>query len=304
MRRYLAIVTLSLLLVACGRPVAMPTPTPTLGSVAPTAEELALGARVMIGERALFIQCANLDAPGPSVILEAGLAADHNAWAAVQPIIAEEARVCSYDRAGLGQSDAGPLPRDAARVAADLKALLVAAQIRGPYLLVAHSFGGLFARRFAADNPELVAGMVLVDAVHEDWWSRALAALPPATAGESARLANLRAYLTDGFADPACNGEHIDIPTTATQAREAGTLGALPLVVLVAGVPDAIAPGLPSTVEAKLVQLLQDDLPTALAALSRDSTRVLVPDSGHNIPGQSPAMVLLAVQAVLAATAP
>ncbi len=279
-------------------PTATPVPTP------PTAAELEAGALVDIGGRRLFLRCANLAAPGPAVLFEAGLAADHTTWDQVQPAAAGFARACSYDRAGMGASDPGPPPRDAAAASADLAALLRAAGVPGPYLLVAHSFGGLFARRFAADNPDAVAGMVLVDAVHEDWWPRALASLPPATADDSERLQSFRRFLSSEVADPARNAEGVDIPATAAQARAAGDLGARPLIVLTAGIADVLAPGLPPTVEQTLVGLLQRDLPAALAALSEDSTQIVVPDSGHNIPAQRPDMVTLAIQAVLAAAQP
>lgn len=280
-------------------PTAIPTPTPV--PTPPTAADLEAGALVDIGGRRLFITCRNLGAPGPAVLFEAGLAGDHTSWDQVLPQAAGLARACSYDRAGLGRSDAGPTPRDGAAAAADLTALLRAAQVPGPYIVVAHSFGGLIARRFAADNPDSIAGMVLVDAVHEDWWPRALAILPPAAASDSARLQSFRRFLSDEVADPARNAEGIDIPATAAQARAAAPLGARPLIVLTSGVFDVIAPGLPPDVEARLRTLFQQELPQALVALSQDSTQIVVPDSGHNIPAQRPDMVVLAIQAVLAA---
>jgi pimeloyl-ACP methyl ester carboxylesterase len=308
------------LLAACGAPqAAAPTaipasptatpapaasPTPAATATPPTAADLEAGARVDIGGRALFLQCtAPGDPAAPTVILEAGLAADHSSWAQVQPVAAAHARVCSYDRAGLGQSDPGPSPRDAAMISADLAALLKSAAVPGPYLLVGHSFGGLFARRFAADNSASVAGLVFVDAVHEEWWARALAALPPETPDDSQRLQGFRRFLTSEVADPARNAEGVDIPATAEQVRAAGSLDARPVVVLTAGISDVLAPGLPPEVQARLDALLQDELPRELAGLSSDSTVVVVPDSGHNIPQQRPDMVVLAIQAVLAAVA-
>jgi len=73
--------------------------------------------------------------------------------------------------------------------------------------------------------------------------------------------------------------------------------------VLVAAIPDVLAPGLPPAVERELVALLQDELPRAMAASSADSTVIVVPESGHNIPQQRPDMIVLAIQAVLAAVA-
>lgn len=309
----------ALLLAGCGAPqAAAPTPTPAspTNTPAPTAPptpaatatplaaaDLEAGAQIDIGGRALFLKCT-APVPGtPIVLLEAGLGADHLAWEQVQPAAARFARVCSYDRAGLGQSNPGPAPRDAASASADLKALLAAAGVPGPYLLVGHSFGGLFARRFAADNPDAVVGMVLADAVHEDWWSRALAALPPEAPGDSERLQSFRRFLSVDVADPGRNAEGLDIPAVAEQVRATAPLGGKPLVVLTAGISDVLAPGLPPDVEQQLVALLQDELPRAMAGLSADSTVIVVPDSGHNIPQQRPDMIVLAIQAVLAAVA-
>jgi pimeloyl-ACP methyl ester carboxylesterase len=74
-----------------------------------------------------------------------------------------------YDRAGTGWSDPAPLPRTAAEVAGELRELLRAANIPGPYMLVAHSLGGAYARRFGQLFPADVAGLVTLDAFHEDW---------------------------------------------------------------------------------------------------------------------------------------
>lgn len=283
-------------------PSATPSPVPAATATPPAVAALEQGFAIDIGDRALFLRCTPEVAGAPTVLLESGLGADHTVWEQVQTNAAQYARVCSYDRAGRGQSDPAPAPRDADAVAADLHALLGAAGVGGPYILVGHSFGGLFARQFAAAHRDDIVGLVLVDAVHEQYWSRALATLPPAEPGDSERLQRFRQYLTSDLGDPARNAEGIDIPAVVEQLRTAGDLGTKPVIVLVAGVPDVLAPGLPPAVEKRLVALLQQELPAELAALSSDSTTVVVPDSGHNIPQQRPAMVVLAIQAVLAAS--
>jgi pimeloyl-ACP methyl ester carboxylesterase len=106
----------------------------------------------------------------PTVVLDAALAGSTISWTYVQPAVAALTRACAYDRAGLGRSDAGPLPRTAGRMADELRTLLDRAGERPPYLLVGHSFGGLVARIVAARFPESVAGLLLVDPAHpEDW---------------------------------------------------------------------------------------------------------------------------------------
>ena len=99
----------------------------------------------------------------PSVILDAGQAETTFAWRKVQPAIAKVTRVCSFDRAGMGFSEPGPLPRDAKGMVADLHALLRNAHIGPPYVLVGHSIAGLYALLYADRFLPEVAGMVLVD---------------------------------------------------------------------------------------------------------------------------------------------
>jgi len=104
----------------------------------------------------------------PTVVLDAGLGVPAHGWKPVQPAVAKFARVCSYDRAGYGWSDAGPMPRTSSEIAKELHALLAAAGEKPPYILVGHSFGGFNVRVFNGAYPNDVAGMVLVDASHED----------------------------------------------------------------------------------------------------------------------------------------
>ncbi|MFL5297714.1 MAG: alpha/beta fold hydrolase [Phenylobacterium sp.] len=99
----------------------------------------------------------------PTVILESGFGAGAFAWGRVQPRIAAVTRVCAYDRAGYGFSDPGPLPRDGEAIARDLDRGLRAARINGPFVVVGHSAGGLYARLFAARRRADIAGMVFVD---------------------------------------------------------------------------------------------------------------------------------------------
>jgi pimeloyl-ACP methyl ester carboxylesterase len=100
----------------------------------------------------------------PAVILESGFEDWAPAWATVQPRIAKFARVCSYDRAGTGFSEPGPLPRTCVRIAEELRTALHNAGVAGPYLLVGHSFGGDCVRTFASRYVQDVAGLVLVEA--------------------------------------------------------------------------------------------------------------------------------------------
>ncbi|HTA57897.1 MAG TPA: alpha/beta hydrolase [Candidatus Baltobacteraceae bacterium] len=108
---------------------------------------------------------------GPTVVLEAGLMSTMLSWSELQRALAGSFRVVSYDRAGLGWSDLGPMPRTADRIVDELHTLLQRAEIPPPYVLVGHSFGGLTMPLFAARFPEEVAGMVLVDPVAPAEWN-------------------------------------------------------------------------------------------------------------------------------------
>ncbi len=107
----------------------------------------------------------------PVVVLESGIAASSLSWALVQPRIAEFAHVCSYDRAGLGWSGPCSMPRTTEQMSTELEKLLEAAQLRGPYILVGHSFGGLLIRAYAHRKPEQVQGLVFIDPVSIDYWA-------------------------------------------------------------------------------------------------------------------------------------
>ena len=113
------------------------------------------------------------DSGGPALVFESGLMSTMLSWRDLQPEIAKSSRTLSYDRAGLGWSDPGPMPRDAAQIVKELRALLHRAEIEPPYILVGHSFAGLTTRLFAAEFPDEVAGLVLIDPVVPEEWNPA-----------------------------------------------------------------------------------------------------------------------------------
>lgn len=125
------------------------------------------GTRVTLADgRQLNLRCSG--SGQPAVVLEAGSNADSTVWFKVQDALAGLTRVCAYDRAGYGFSDEGPLPRGLDADVADLKALLDAAKIGPPVVLVGHSLGSNIVRQFASAHPADTAGLVLVDPPEHD----------------------------------------------------------------------------------------------------------------------------------------
>ncbi|HEX9579572.1 MAG TPA: alpha/beta hydrolase [Gemmatimonadales bacterium] len=131
------------------------------------------GKLVDVGGYRLHLDCRG--SASPTVVIDVGAGAWSIFFTHIQEEIAAEARVCTYDRAGMGWSDPSPLPRTRERMVQELHALLRRSDVPAPYVLVGHSLGGLNVRAFATQHPDEVAGVVLVESAHEDQWSR----LPP-----------------------------------------------------------------------------------------------------------------------------
>ena len=124
------------------------------------------GRLVDIGRYRLKINCAG--SGSPTVVLDSGLGDLLSEWRPVQLRISSFTRVCSYDRAGYGESDAGPFPRTSLQISRELHTLLQNAGEHPPYILVSHSFGGYNVRIFNGKFPNEVVGIVLVDSPQED----------------------------------------------------------------------------------------------------------------------------------------
>lgn len=119
------------------------------------------GQLVDVGGHSLHLNCTG--SGSPTVVLEPGLGEASWAMSWIAPEVARDSRVCVYDRAGRGWSQGVVGPQDGIQIGADLHTLLDRAHIPGPYVLAGHSFGGLYILAFAAEYPDQVAGMVLLD---------------------------------------------------------------------------------------------------------------------------------------------
>lgn len=256
------------------------------------------GELIAVAKHRLHLYCTGTArAEAPTVILETMSGGMSPYWAWVQPLIAEQTRVCSYDRAGRAWSEPTTQPLSLAQTAADLHSLLQAGSVPGPYLLVGHSLGGVYARQFVADHPDEVVGLLLLDASHPEQLARfpelqaeldqftALARwFPPlarlglfrfyfATGGELdfPDLPELHHAQTSAFwSDPTFlqsqQAENLAAPAIYQAALHLGDLGDLPLFVLSAG----------SNQPAWWAEL-QAELP----GLSTNSRHVTIPEATH-----------------------
>jgi len=268
---------LVLLITACSSPpTASPPPTRTQPGGPPGFE----GA-VDVGGYDMYLHCMGTGTP--TVILEAGFDDVAETWRLVQPEVARFTRACAYDRAGLGQSDPGPEPRDSTQIVRELHNLLTNAGIEGPYVLVGHSLGGMYMRLFADCYQEVVIGLVLLDSAHIDQFERNASVLPPESPDESESLRFYRAW----FSNPPT------YPELPHRLFVPGSLGDMPLVVLTSPHKERAAdlpPGLSDAWNEIWVELQNE-----WAQISSRSTHLMANESGHFIQLDQPELVIDAI---------
>lgn len=262
------------------------------------------GRLVDIGGHRLHIWCTG--SGSPVVVLESGLGGSGVDWGFVQPEAAQFTRVCSYDRAGLGYSDAGPSPRTAARIARELRALLDRSAIHDPLVLAGASSGGLSMRMFATAHPERVKGLVLVDASHEDQLHEV-----PAIAPFVPLLATIGAFRLSGVAfsiDPESMAPSVRAHARATRFRASGYRAAADEITNMQKTAAEVRAGrrrLPHPVvvvsgglgaDARWQELQRDQL-----TLSTHSCHMVAENSGHVVPLRQPEIVVTAIRALVEA---
>jgi len=268
------------------------------------------GQLVDVGGYRLHINCTGTGSP--TVVIDAGLGDWSTGWGYVQQGVAKSARVCTYDRAGWGWSDAGPLPRDAAQSAKELHTLLKDAGIPGPYVMVGHSLGGLGVRVFVHDYASEIAGVVLIDSMsprqftqpqieaqpqtdtHPQPFSfpallarfgivrllaRPLGIMPFVPTGENAYFSRL----VRPQSAQALTNESQGMPAAGAEAAAVKTFGDLPLIVLTAHLNKI--PG-------------WQEWQTELLQLSSNSQQLFA-ESDHNIHFEAPDAAVAAILQML-----
>jgi pimeloyl-ACP methyl ester carboxylesterase len=136
----------------------------------------------VVGAPGATIAYSTAGQSAPSIFFQSGLGDGKAVWGPVLRELGGRHRVFSYDRPGYGDSPASSVARDPCSIAREAHAVLAAAHVALPYLLVGHSLGGLYQYAFARLYPEEVAGMVLLDPTHPDHWATLQQDAPVATA--------------------------------------------------------------------------------------------------------------------------
>lgn len=236
----------------------------------------------------------------PLVLLETGFGAESGAWLAVAQGVAQFTRVCYYDRAGLGDSDAPPShPRSPSDLVDDVHKLLHSSAANTPCVYVGQSFGGLIARLYAHQFPEDVSGMVLVDSMHVDQFDTCGPLLPGPFPGEPPMLAGMRAFWSGGWRDPSQNKENIDMLACREASRGVESLGDIPLHVLTAST-FTYPPRMPPQAT-QPIQAAWEELQVQFTRLSSHASHEVLPDSGHFVQTDKPQAVIEAVTRVVTA---
>lgn len=279
------------------------------------------GQLVDVGGHRLHLYCVGTGSP--TVVLENGLGTTSPTWQLVQPVVGQTTRVCSYDRAGFGWSEAGPEPRTSQRIAQELHTLLAAGGITGPFILAGHSAGGMHVQVYASQYPDDVVGLVLIDATPAQLMAsfspsdrqallpptsqlrlmqvlqplglmrllplpgaEALASLPVAVQGEVKAL-NMRPGMP-----VALYAEAIAMETNILQTAAASPFHAdRPLLVLFRGIPAE-----PLALEPKAKAAMQE-----LTQRSSNGKFVVAENSGHSIMLDRPDVVNEALHEIIAA---
>jgi pimeloyl-ACP methyl ester carboxylesterase len=294
-----------------------------------------VGQAVDIGGRALNIYCSG--SGSPTVILDTGGSAPGYSNMPLQKLIARETRACWFDRAGLGWSDPNLLIQTSAAIATDLHELLQTAKIAPPYILVGQSFSGFNVRVFTKAYPSEVAGLVLLDSVQEDqqkYEPRVTLApvnrLPAVVRAVLCRTVPLAAKAGLIRLLTSASGPDRRVPSgftpselavlhglesqpkaivassgcrawekSAEEARAAGSLGNVPLLVLTAGRPLTMGDPAADREIRVFHEIWVHQLQPRLAALSTRGKQVIVENSSHGIAGDMPTAAVDAVRQIL-----
>ncbi|MBU3142812.1 alpha/beta fold hydrolase [Clostridium sp. CF012] len=228
----------------------------------------------------LYVNCYGKG--DPTVVFESGLGCTHLDWKVVQNQISKNARTFSYDRAGLGNSDTGDLPRTSLDQVHELHTVLNKAKVKAPYIIVAHSIGGYNARLFAGTYPKEVSGIIFVDCSHENQYEDRV----NRSSSKEIEIAKSQLIGAEQTFD-----ELLISAKQVKEIRKKDALRNIPIIVLTADHKGEES----STITEETWLNYQNDL----VSLSDYSKHIIVEDSSHYIQKDKPQVVIDAIKGII-----
>ena len=279
------------------------------------------GQFVVVGDHQLHLR--KMGEGSPTIILEAGSAESSLIWRDLPEQLAKFAAVVSYDRAGYAWSEKAKTPRTGENIVSELYAALQKLDMEGPYILVAHSAGGLYSRLFAMKYPEVVAGLLLLDPTPENFSQESAmiyakegidpndTGLPSDTMLRVMKHTGILRLLKDSllsqlpeeersrFIDVELNGSYVDtieqensLLGLTEKELQGQKIGSIPLRIITHGVPnDATLLGMSVESSNRLEDIWQK-LQQETLQISSDSKLIVAKNSGHMIMHDEPELVL------------
>ncbi|WP_174733195.1 alpha/beta fold hydrolase [Mesobacillus harenae] len=232
---------------------------------------------VQIKDCKLFVKLAGENNGKPTIVMDAGYGDYSKAWDSVISEISKMSNVLIYDRAGLGKSGSSSSPRTSREMIRELNQLINATQIKPPYILVGHSYGGVNARLYATEYPSEVCGLILVDSTPEDYRERFLPTMP-----EEFHQAYNKQFVYEGNFD--------EFMESLKQVKESRRNLNIPLLVIAAGKKDHYS---------KESQELWNEMQRELLQISSNSEFIIAENSAHYIQNDEPEVIVNAIKRLI-----
>jgi pimeloyl-ACP methyl ester carboxylesterase len=235
------------------------------------------------------LDCCVYGKGSPTIVLVSGFGAPQAYWNWVVPDLAAQTTVVTYDRAGIGKSEIGDLPTHGEQSAKDLHVLLEKLNVPQPYILVGHSYGGRVVRLFASMYPDVMGGLILEDAQHED---------VPDEQKKILKGKDLEAFeqMVARFSTPENPKTEADYRNiTMEQVRKSKPLPPIPFIVLTAGDRSKAIPPMFSDEAKEQIARLELEMQQKLVTLIPGGRQIIVEGVGHNIHAEKPEALIAPV---------
>jgi pimeloyl-ACP methyl ester carboxylesterase len=266
------------------------------------------GILIDIGGHKIHLYCKG--SKGPLVVIDSGAGGFSLEWRYIQQVLSKEGRVCTYDRAGYGWSDLGPMPRTTKLIAAELHQLLTKAEILPPYIFIGHSFGGYTAQYYARNYKDEVAGMLLIDSSHPEQYKRLVVVSDDKSSTSDSTVDSykiIQPIIPENYPQEFIETAHYfmsswksvitlreevaSLPTSGQQITASDPMLNIPLIILTRG--QRIWPlGEQGDASEKIWRQLQIEL----SEMSQNAIYLVVENSGHHIHLDQPDIVIRATR--------